>query len=125
MATVISKIDTSSKEFAANVAAMEAQISELRQRTAKAMMGGGAKSTELHKSRGKMLPRERITASALHRHPWIASVPRVDSRDPMVASDVTAMLAHLMPAERGDGLRAPAGGVFKGGGGGAAAPRRR
>ena len=77
---------------------------------------------------GRMLsrdPRERITASALHRHPWIASVPRVDSRDPMVASDVTAMLAHLMPAERGDGLRAPAGGVFKGGGGGAAAPRRR
>ena len=41
---------------------MEAHVAELRKRTAAAMMGGGQKSVDLHRSRGKLLPRERIAA---------------------------------------------------------------
>ena len=64
---------------------------------------------------GSMLardPRQRATAASVHRHPWLTSVPRVDAADPMVATDISAHLAHLLPPNG-----APAGGqLFKGGG---------
>jgi len=45
-----------------NAAAMDAHVEELRRRTAVAMQGGGVKAVELHRSRGKLLVRERIAA---------------------------------------------------------------
>ena len=55
-------IDTSAASYAANAAAMDAAVADLRTRTSTAMQGGGQRSVDLHRSRGKMLPRERIAA---------------------------------------------------------------
>lgn len=60
--SVDTSVDTSSAAYQANVAAMDEQIAELRSRTAKAMLGGGAKAVKRHLDRGKMLPRERVEA---------------------------------------------------------------
>ncbi len=60
MATVISKIDTSSKEFAANVAAMEKHIDNLNQHIERIKQGGSIKAQEREHARGKLLVRERI-----------------------------------------------------------------
>jgi len=46
--------------FAGRAAAMEALVEELRDRTALVARGGGEKSLERHRSRGKLPPRERI-----------------------------------------------------------------
>ncbi|MDU9408280.1 carboxyl transferase domain-containing protein [Pseudomonas sp. zfem001] len=54
------QINTRSPEFAANQAAMLAQVDELRALLARIHEGGGAKAQERHTSRGKLLPRERI-----------------------------------------------------------------
>ena len=58
----LSTLDTTSEVFKANSAAMEAQIQDLRARTAAAMKGGGEKAIALHLKRDKLLPRDRIQA---------------------------------------------------------------
>ena len=58
----MSTLDKSSATYSANVAQMEVQIKELRERTEKAMLGGGSKAVALHKKRDKLLPRDRIQA---------------------------------------------------------------
>lgn len=60
MAILHTQINTRSPEFAANQAAMLAQVDELRALLARIHEGGGAKAQERHTSRGKLLPRERI-----------------------------------------------------------------
>jgi len=55
-----SAVDPRSKSFAANRAAMERLVEELRQNGSRVMAGGGAAYAERHKARGKLLPRERI-----------------------------------------------------------------
>lgn len=60
MAILHTQINTRSPEFAANQAAMLAQVDELRALLAHVHEGGGAKAQERHTSRGKLLPRERI-----------------------------------------------------------------
>ena len=60
MAILHTQINTRSPEFAANSAAMLAQVDELRALLARIHEGGGAKAQERHTSRGKLLPRERI-----------------------------------------------------------------
>ncbi|BCR24587.1 carboxyl transferase domain-containing protein [Aquipseudomonas alcaligenes] len=60
MAILHTQINTRSPEFAANQAAMLAQVSDLRALLARVHEGGGAKAQERHTSRGKLLPRERI-----------------------------------------------------------------
>ena len=57
-----SRISTSSHMFAANRAAQLAAIDEVRQVAERAAAGGGKKSRERHLARGKMLPRDRVTA---------------------------------------------------------------
>jgi len=47
-------------EFAANRERMEALVSELRERTAEAARGGGDDAVEKHRSRRKLLARERV-----------------------------------------------------------------
>ena len=46
----------------ANRARMEELVAELRRRTAAVAEGGGPEAVERHRSRGKMLARERIDA---------------------------------------------------------------
>ena len=55
-------LDTSSPQFLVNKQQMEAQVAELRARTAKVMKGGGSRAVAQHIKRGKLLPRERIEA---------------------------------------------------------------
>jgi 3-methylcrotonyl-CoA carboxylase beta subunit len=59
--TVIgSNVDTSSKEFRANEAAMQALVADLQKLRAEAAAGGSARARERHLARGKLLPRERV-----------------------------------------------------------------
>jgi 3-methylcrotonyl-CoA carboxylase beta subunit len=54
-------VDTGSAAFAANSAVNRALAEDLRARTAQAALGGSAQSRERHTSRGKLLPRDRVT----------------------------------------------------------------
>ncbi|MEL7490663.1 MAG: carboxyl transferase domain-containing protein [Pseudomonadota bacterium] len=60
MAVIETKIDPRSEAFAANKTAMQSLVDELKANAAKVAEGGGARYTERHKARGKLLARERI-----------------------------------------------------------------
>src|SRR4029078_10111181 len=60
VAILETRADSSVADFAANRERMEALVSELRERTAVAGRGGGDKAVEKHRSRGKLLARERV-----------------------------------------------------------------
>jgi acetyl-CoA carboxylase carboxyltransferase component len=60
MTVLRSALDDRSADYLANCAAMEAKIAEITAEQAKAIAGGGPKYTERHRSRGKLLARERI-----------------------------------------------------------------
>ncbi len=62
MDVIESNIDTSSKEFKENYAHYEKLVKDLKQKIAQVQKGGGEEKIKLHKSRGKMLARERIEA---------------------------------------------------------------
>jgi acetyl-CoA carboxylase carboxyltransferase component len=55
-----SAIDDQSADFAANKAAMLTKLDEIAAEHANAIAGGGAKYTDRHRDRGKLLVRERI-----------------------------------------------------------------
>ncbi|CAI5445700.1 unnamed protein product [Caenorhabditis angaria] len=57
-----SQIDTSSEDFAKNMADMQSVVEDLRAKIAHIEKAGGEKAVKLHRSRGKMLARERIDA---------------------------------------------------------------
>src|SRR5260370_41606593 len=54
------RIDSSSDEFRANCAHYQGLVSDLRERLARATAVGGEESVRRHRSRGKLLPRERV-----------------------------------------------------------------
>ena len=62
MTTLSSAIDRNGVEYAANRAAMEAQLTAVAEQLAIVNQGGGEKYVERHRGRGKMLARERIEA---------------------------------------------------------------
>jgi 3-methylcrotonyl-CoA carboxylase beta subunit len=62
MTAMKSTVATGSDEFQQNRARYLARIADLHQRRAAANEGGTAKARALHKSRGQLLPRERIAA---------------------------------------------------------------
>jgi 3-methylcrotonyl-CoA carboxylase beta subunit len=55
-------VRVSSEEFAANRKHMEGLVEELHRHVARVALGGGQRARELHASRGKLLPRERVAA---------------------------------------------------------------
>ena len=55
-----SKINPDSAEFRANREAMEALVSDLREKVAKISKGGSERARQRHLDRGKLLPRERV-----------------------------------------------------------------
>ena len=61
MTILASQIDSNSAEFRANAAAMAALIAELKERRVEAALGGTERARQRHVSRGKLLPRERVT----------------------------------------------------------------
>src|SRR5580704_6794261 len=60
MAVIKSAILPSNAAFKANAKAMGALVDELKSRLAVAALGGDERSRDRHKSRGKLLPRERV-----------------------------------------------------------------
>ncbi|SHG82296.1 3-methylcrotonyl-CoA carboxylase beta subunit [Hydrocarboniphaga daqingensis] len=60
MDVIASKLRTNSDEYRLNHAALQAQVDELRQRTAEAAQGGSAAARAKHTARGKLLVRDRI-----------------------------------------------------------------
>ncbi|RLF37150.1 MAG: methylcrotonoyl-CoA carboxylase [Thermoplasmata archaeon] len=62
MDVIESHINTSSKEFKENYEHYERLVKDLKEKIAKAAKGGGEEKIRLHKSRNKMLVRERIEA---------------------------------------------------------------
>ncbi|PKP83271.1 MAG: methylcrotonoyl-CoA carboxylase [Alphaproteobacteria bacterium HGW-Alphaproteobacteria-18] len=60
MPVLKSALDVSGAKFAANRAAMQALVEELRAKTAAAALGGPEDSRKRHTERGKLLPRERV-----------------------------------------------------------------
>jgi 3-methylcrotonyl-CoA carboxylase beta subunit len=60
VAILETRADSSAPDFAANRERMEALVAELRERTAAAAGGGGDEAVEKHRSRGKLLARERV-----------------------------------------------------------------
>jgi len=60
MAVLDSQVERDSEAFAARAERMESLVGELRERTAQVAAGGGSKAIEKHRSRGKLLARERI-----------------------------------------------------------------
>src|SRR6266540_5346222 len=57
---VLTSLIEHSDEFTRRAERMQALVGELRERTALVAEGGGQRSIERHKSRGKLLARERI-----------------------------------------------------------------
>ncbi|VDL66486.1 unnamed protein product, partial [Nippostrongylus brasiliensis] len=57
-----SAVDVSSPEYKENYAQMKNIVDDLRTKISKITEGGGERARALHKSRGKMLARERINA---------------------------------------------------------------
>ncbi len=60
MATIHSRLDTTSEEYARNRSCMEELVADLRERLHAAAQGGGADALARHTGRGKLPARERI-----------------------------------------------------------------
>src|SRR4030042_1483406 len=60
MFRIESKVDTRGPEYLRNFEGMSRVVAEYRERLAAVREGGPAKNRELHKSRGKLLVRERL-----------------------------------------------------------------
>jgi 3-methylcrotonyl-CoA carboxylase beta subunit len=60
MTAITTSVDTASKEYRANQAAMRALAAALESRRAKAAEGGPPRARERHIARGKLLPRDRV-----------------------------------------------------------------
>ena len=62
MPKLSSRIDTSSHAFQANATQMRSLVNELIARSQLVAQGGGAEANAKHTARGKLLPRDRVTA---------------------------------------------------------------
>ncbi len=60
MTVIQSAIDVRSETFAANARAMRALVDELQANAAQVRAGGGPRYSDRHRTRGKLLPRERV-----------------------------------------------------------------
>ncbi|MFK4730100.1 carboxyl transferase domain-containing protein [Agromyces mediolanus] len=75
MATLATSIDPASARATANAAAHAALATELRERLARAALGGPEASRERHVARGKLLPRARVERLLDERSPFLELAP--------------------------------------------------
>ena len=75
MFRIESKVDTKSKEYKENFEHMKKVVAEYKERLAQVQEGGPPKYRELHKSRGKLLPRERIEKLFDRNTPFLELTP--------------------------------------------------
>jgi 3-methylcrotonyl-CoA carboxylase beta subunit len=128
MTILASRIDPTAPEFRANAQRMRALIAELEARRAEAAAGGPARARERHLARGKLLPRERVTAlidagapflelsplaangmydDAIHGAGLITGIGRVEGREcVIVANDSTIKGGTYFPLTVKKHLRA-------------------
>ena len=71
MTVINTRINTRSADFCANSESMGAQVDDLKRTIATIAQGGGAKASERHVSRGKLLPRERLQGLLDPGHPFL------------------------------------------------------
>src|SRR5690606_34176135 len=70
-----SRLDPRDAEFRANADAMRGLVGELRGELGKVAQGGGPKAREKHIARGKLLPRDRVTALLDPGSPFLECSP--------------------------------------------------
>ncbi|WP_149193754.1 carboxyl transferase domain-containing protein [Luteimonas suaedae] len=75
MPALSSSLDPRSQDFLDNADYHRALVAELDRRLARAAEGGGEKAREKHSARGKLLPRERITALLDTGSPFLEIAP--------------------------------------------------
>ena len=75
MDVIGSNIPSGDSSFADNKARIEDLVQELKERLALARAGGGQRTVELHRSRGKLLARERIDALVDANTPFLELSP--------------------------------------------------
>ena len=75
MDVIESKTQTQSPQFAENRERISALVKELKGRLLSVREGGGPERVELHRSRGKMLVRDRIEALLDHGSPFLELSP--------------------------------------------------
>jgi len=75
MSALTSQLDPRSQDFQDNVAYHRALVEELDARLARAANGGGEQARTRHTGRGKLLPRERITALLDPGSPFLEIAP--------------------------------------------------
>ena len=75
MSVLTSQLDPRSTGFTDNVAYHRALVEELDRRLARAADGGGQRARDRHTERGKLLPRERITALLDPGSPFLEIAP--------------------------------------------------
>jgi len=61
MGVITSKLSTGSDEFKANAKALDSALNQIELAAEKAMAGGSHKAIQRHLSKGKILPRERVS----------------------------------------------------------------
>jgi 3-methylcrotonyl-CoA carboxylase beta subunit len=62
MTIIDTQLNVRSAEFAANAAAMQVQVDDVRAKAAQVALGGGDAARAKHTARGKLLPRDRVEA---------------------------------------------------------------
>ena len=75
MEVIGSDLRTADRNFLDNQARMEALVRDLKERLSRARAGGGPRAVELHRSRGKLLARERIDALVDANTPFLELSP--------------------------------------------------
>ena len=75
MEVIGSDLRTADRNFLDNQARMEALVRDLKERLSRARAGGGPRAVELHRSRGKLLARERIEALVDANTPFLELSP--------------------------------------------------
>ena len=75
MEVIASNVRTGDRDFLDNQARMEALVRDLKERLGRARAGGGERAVELHRSRGKLLARERIEGLVDANTPFLELSP--------------------------------------------------
>ena len=75
MEVIGSNLRTANRDFLDNQARMESLVRDLKERLTQARAGGGQRAVELHRSRGKLLARERIDVLVDANTPFLELSP--------------------------------------------------
>ena len=80
MARLHTQVGASTERFQGNAAAMQRLVAELREKTAKAALGGPESSRQRHAGRGKLLPRQRVEQLVDPASPFLELSPLAADR---------------------------------------------